>query len=52
MIFVRVSYMNYIAENVPLWTVTTWDKRYNAVDRSWQPHIIKYTYLLSDELNC
>ena len=43
--------MNYVAENVPLWTVTTWDKKYNAVDRTWQPQTIKYNYLLSDELD-
>ena len=47
----RDEYMNYVAENVPLWTVTTWDKKYNAVDRTWQPQTIKYNYLLSDELD-
>ena len=34
--------MRYIVENVPLWAVTTWDKKYNAVDREWQPKTIKY----------
>ncbi len=27
-------------EFVPLWTVTTWDKKFNAVERSKQPQII------------
>lgn len=40
-----------IVNNVPLWSVTTWDKKYNAVDKTWQPQTIKYKYLLSDELD-
>ena len=43
--------MKYIAENVPLWSVTTWDKSYIGVDKEWQPKTIKYKYLLSDELD-
>ncbi len=43
--------MEYIAKNIPLWQVTTWDKNFNNVDRSWQPKTIKYNYLLSDELD-
>ena len=43
--------MEYIAKNIPLWQVTTWDKKFNNVDRSWQPKTIKYNYLLSDELD-
>jgi type I restriction enzyme, S subunit len=37
-------------EFVPLWTVTTWDKRFNAVDRAKQPQIISYPYLLAADL--
>ena len=40
-----------LVNNVPLWSVTTWDKKYNAVDKTWQPKTIKYKYLLSDELD-
>ena len=43
--------MEYIAKNIPLWQVTTWDKKFNNVDRAWQPKTIKYNYLLSDELD-
>ncbi len=43
--------MNMVAKNVPLWTVTTWDKKYNAVEKEWQPNVRKYKYLLSDELD-
>ena len=43
--------MEYIAKDIPLWQVTTWDKKYNNVDKKWQPKIIKYHYLLSDELD-
>lgn len=43
--------MKYTAKNIPLWQITTWDKHFNNVDRSWQPRTIKYNYLLSDELN-
>lgn len=51
MSFMGINRMNYVVKNVPLWTVTTWDKKYNAVDRSWQPNTIKYSYLLNDELD-
>ena len=37
-------------EFVPLWTVTTWDKKFNAVDRSKQPNVINYPYLLAGDL--
>lgn len=40
-----------MANRVPLWSVTTWDKKYNAVEKEWQPQTIKYKYLLSDELD-
>jgi len=33
-----------------LWQVTTWDKRFNAVDNYKQPRIIKYHYLLANEI--
>ncbi|WP_221897271.1 hypothetical protein [Bathymodiolus japonicus methanotrophic gill symbiont] len=34
----------------PLWKVTTWDKKFNAVDNFKQPKVIKYHYLLSKEI--
>ena len=40
-----------MANRVPLWSVTTWDKKYSAVEKEWQPQTIKYKYLLSDELD-
>ena len=43
--------MEYIAKNIPLWKVTTWDKKFNNIDKGWQPKTIKYKYLLSDELD-
>jgi len=33
-----------------LWEITTWDKRFNAVDNSKQPRVKKYHYLLASEL--
>ena len=36
---------------VPMWQLTTWDKRFNAVDRHKQPRIEKYRYLLAKELS-
>ena len=43
--------MEYVAKNIPLWKVTTWDKKFNDIDKDWQPKTIKYKYLLSDELD-
>ena len=43
--------MKNIVEDVPLWSVTIWDKKYNAVDKKWQPKTIKYKYLLAEELD-
>ena len=37
-------------EYKPLWTVTIWDKKFNAVDRRKQPNIINYNYLLAADL--
>jgi type I restriction enzyme, S subunit len=37
-------------EFLPLWKVTTWDKKFNSVDNHKQKHIIKYNYLLANEL--
>ena len=42
--------MGYIRENVPLWSITIWDKKFNNVDKNWQPSVRKYKYLLADEL--
>lgn len=43
--------MTNIVNNVPLWSVTIWDKSFNGIDRTWQPKTIRYKYLLSDELD-
>lgn len=37
-------------EYMPLWSVTIWDKKFNAVDRAKQPEVINYNYLLASEL--
>ena len=37
-------------ESVLLWSVTTWDKKFNAVDRKKQPKVINYSYLLATDL--
>ena len=34
----------------PLWEVTIWDKKFNAVDKSKQQKIIKYHYYLANDL--
>ena len=34
----------------PLWSVTFWDKKFNAVDRAKQPKVIKYNYFLANDL--
>lgn len=34
----------------PLWSLTTWDKRFNAVDNSKQPNVEKYYYYLANDL--
>lgn len=36
---------------VPMWKITTWDKRFNAVERFKQPRVEKYKYLLAKELS-
>lgn len=33
-----------------IWEVTTWDKKFNAVDNHKQPKVYKYTYLLASKL--
>lgn len=38
-------------EKVPLWKITAWDKKFNAVDNSMQKKIIKYNYFLAKELD-
>lgn len=37
-------------EYFPLWSVTTWDKRFNNVDRVKQPKVINYPYLLAKDM--
>lgn len=34
-----------------VWELTTWDKKYNSVDKYMQPKVIKYNYLLANQLN-
>ena len=34
----------------PLWSVTVWDKKFNSVDRSKQPEVKNYPYLLAADL--
>ena len=34
----------------PLWELTTWDKKFNAVDNSKQPKVLKYYYYLANDL--
>lgn len=34
----------------PLWKITIWDKKFNAVDRAKQPKVINYPYLLAVDL--
>lgn len=38
-------------KNIPLWEITAWDKKFNAVDSSMQKKIYKYNYLLAKELD-
>ena len=33
-----------------IWEVTTWDKKFNGVEKSMQPKVIKYHYYLANEL--
>lgn len=33
-----------------IWEVTTWDKKFNGVEKTMQPKIIKYHYYLANEL--
>ena len=33
-----------------IWEVTTWDKKFQGVDKSMQSHIIQYSYLLAKDL--
>ena len=35
---------------VPLWSVTTWDKHFNGVDKCRQQKVIKYHYFLAADL--
>ena len=37
-------------EYVPLWSVTIWDKKFNAVERDKQPIVENYRYLLANDL--
>ena len=37
-------------EYVPLWSVTTWDKKFNAVDDYKQPKTYKYHYFFANDL--
>lgn len=37
-------------EIAPLWSLTIWDKRFNAVEKYKQPKVISYPYLLAADL--
>lgn len=37
-------------EHRPLWSLTTWDKKFNAVDKLKQPKVLKYYYYLANDL--
>ena len=43
--------MNFMVKWKKMWEVTTWDKRFNGIDKSMQPKIIKYHYYLANELS-
>jgi len=53
-----MSYLSYLEKLLDgaevdfktLWEVTTWDKKFKAVDRHKQPNVIKYHYFLSKEI--
>lgn len=50
-----MSYLEKLLEGAAvewkaLWEVTTWDKKFNAVDNYKQPKTIKYHHLLSNEI--
>ncbi|MCQ6957621.1 restriction endonuclease subunit S [Mucilaginibacter aquariorum] len=50
-----MSYLEKLLQGVEveqkaLWEVTTWDKKFNAVDNHKQPKTLKYNHLLSNEL--
>ena len=38
-------------DNIPLWELTAWDKKFNAVDKSMQKKVIKYKYYLAKDLD-
>ena len=51
----QLSYMEKLLDGVEvewkeLWQVTTWDKKFNAVEREKQPNVIKYHYFLAKDL--
>ena len=38
-------------DDIPLWELTAWDKRFNAVDKSMQKKVVKYKYYLAKDLD-
>ena len=51
----QLNYMDKLLDGVEvewkeLWQVTTWDKKFNAVEREKQPNVIKYHYFLAKDL--
>lgn len=51
----KLSYLEKLLNGVKveykaLWEVTSWDKKFNAVDKFKQPYVIKYHYFLANEL--
>lgn len=52
---ISVNFMERLLAGVELewkalWQVTTWDKRFNAVDNYKQPRVINFQYLLAADL--
>lgn len=45
-----VEFCSEGVEYLPLWSVTAWDKKFNAVDKSMQKKIYKYPVLLAKDL--
>ena len=37
-------------ESKPLWSLTAWDKKFNAVDKTMQKKVVKYPVLLAKDL--
>ena len=45
-----INTINKKVQFVPLWSVTAWDKKFNAVDRNKQKVVLDYYYFLAGDL--